>query len=186
MLDGDEDGKEYLFNFCIIQFENYVLLLINLLTTFIIATKGLVALGRIYVCFAKKKLSTSAVDECDWLVSPWQNFVRPYQASQKPPIFCQAILLHFFACFVPQNPPDYDNSRYNLRRQRLLICRSFARTEQVILLFMRCQNSPGCSFIRLILMLFIQSYFKMYILNIILIVSFWLIIYFQVLQSFCK
>ena len=33
-------------------------------------------------------------------------------------------------------------------------------------------------------MLYIQSYFKMNILNIIVIVSFWLIIYFQVLQSF--
>ena len=37
---------------------------------------------------------------------------------------------------------------------------------------MRCQNSPGCRFIRLILMLYIQSYFQMNILNITLMVSF--------------
>ena len=42
-----------------------------------------VALGRIFVYFAKK-LSTSVVDECDRRVSPWQNFVRLYQTSKKP------------------------------------------------------------------------------------------------------
>ena len=65
------------------------------------------------------------------------------------------------------------------------------QTRIYILLYMRCQNSPGCSFIRLILMLYIQSYFKMNILNIILIVSFLtyylgLICNFRVLQSVCK
>ena len=30
-----------------------------------------------------KKLSTSVFDECDRRVSPWQNFVRPYQTSKK-------------------------------------------------------------------------------------------------------
>ena len=86
-------------------------------------------------------------------------------------------------------PPDYDNSHYNLRRQRLFNMPKLCMNR--ILLYMRCQNSPGCSFIRLILMLYIQSYFKMYILNIILIVSFLtyylgLICNFRVLQSFCK
>ena len=78
-------------------------------------------------------------------------------------------------------PPDYDNSRYNLRRQRaFLIYQSFARTEQVILLYMRCRNSPGCSFIPLIFMLYILTYFNMNMLyrifNVILKVSFRLIV----------
>ena len=55
-------------------------------------------------------------------------------------------------------PPDHGNSRYNLRSQRFLKCQSFARTEQVIL---RCRNSLGCSFIPLILMLYILKYFNM-------------------------
>ena len=58
-------------------------------------------------------------------------------------------------------PPDHVNSRYNLRSQRFLKCQSFARTEQVILLYMRCRNSPGCSFIPLIFMLYILKYFNM-------------------------
>ena len=58
-------------------------------------------------------------------------------------------------------PPDHGNSRYNLRSQRFLKCQSFARTEQVILLYMRCRNSPGCSFIPLIFMLYILKYFNM-------------------------
>ena len=44
---------------------------------------GPVALGRIFVYFAKK-LSTSVVDVCDRRVLPLQNFVRPYQTSKKP------------------------------------------------------------------------------------------------------
>ena len=50
---------------------------------FLFECKGPVALGRIFVYFAKK-LSTSVVDECDRRVSSWQNFVRPYQTSKKP------------------------------------------------------------------------------------------------------
>ena len=54
-------------------------------------------------------------------------------------------------------PPDYNNSRYNL-------------------LYMRCPNSPGCSFITLIFMLYILTYFNMNMLykifNIILKISF--------------
>ena len=57
-----------------------------------------------------------------------------------------------------------------------LICQSFARAEQVILLYMRCRNSPGCSFIPLIFMLYILTYFNMNMLyrifNIILKISF--------------
>ena len=37
-----------------------------------------------FAYFAKTKLSTSVVDECDRRVSSWQNFVRPYQTSKKP------------------------------------------------------------------------------------------------------
>ena len=77
-------------------------------------------------------------------------------------------------------PPDYGNSRYNLRRQRLFNMPSFALTEQVILLHMRCRNSPGCSFIPLIFMLYILTYFNMNMLyrtfNIMLKISFRLIV----------
>ena len=54
------------------------------MASYVNRSKGSVAPGRIFVYFAKKKLSTTAVDECDRRVSPWQNFVRPYQTSKKP------------------------------------------------------------------------------------------------------
>ena len=41
-----------------------------------------------------------------------------------------------------------------------LICQNFARIGQVILLYMRCRNSPGCSFIPLTFMIYILTYFN--------------------------
>ena len=75
-------------------------------------------------------------------------------------------------------PPDYDNSRYNLRRPRHFnmpkLCTN--RTEQETLLYMRCPNSPGCSFIPYIYILYKLTYFNVNtlygIFNIVLIISF--------------
>ena len=60
----------------------------------------------------------------------------------------------------------------------ILTCQSFVQTEQVILLHMRCQSSPGCSFIPLLFILNIFTYYNINtlpvygIFNIILKVSF--------------
>ena len=48
-------------------------------------------------------------------------------------------------------PPDHDN----------LTCQSFEGTQQEVLLYMRCRNSPGYIFIPLIFMLYISTYFNM-------------------------
>ena len=77
-------------------------------------------------------------------------------------------------------PPDYDNSHYNLRRQHLFNMQKLCvnRTSNTFIYAM--SNSPGCSFIPLIFMLYILTYFNMYmlyrILNVILKISFQLII----------
>ena len=88
-------------------------------------------------------------------------------------------------------PPDYDTHAITWDDRAFLICQSFARTEQIILLYMRRRNSPGCSFIPLIVMLYILTYFNMNtlyrILNIILKISFWLIISDSfVIFKYCK
>ena len=58
----------------------------------------------------------------------------------------------------------YTTDNRTIRQRHILICQSFVRTEQVILLYMRCRNSLGCSFIPLIFMLYILTYFDMNVL----------------------
>ena len=61
-------------------------------------------------------------------------------------------------------PSDYDNSSYNLRRQCLFnMPKIFTNwTSNTFLnLYMRCRNSPGCSFIPVISMLYILTAFNM-------------------------
>ena len=43
-------------------------------------------------------------------------------------------------------PPDYDNSRYNLRRQRHFNMPKLCTNRTSNTLYMRCRNSSGCSF----------------------------------------
>ena len=91
-------------------------------------------------------------------------------------------------------PSDYDNSRYNLRRQCLFnMPKLFTNwtSNTFFNLYMRCRNSQGCSFIPVISMLYILTSFNMNtlytILNIILKISFRLIIWDSfVIFKYCK
>ena len=85
-----------------------------------------------------------------------------------------------FLITVIQTKPQIEGSPSTFKDDSaFLMCQSFARTEQVILLYMRCQNSLSCSFIPLMFMLYTLTYFNMNMLyrifNIILKIRFRLI-----------
>ena len=63
-------------------------------------------------------------------------------------------------------PPDHDNSRYNLRRQRLFNTPKLGTNKTSnTFTYSMSKNSPGCSFIPLIFMLYILKYFNMNMLH---------------------
>ena len=87
-------------------------------------TKGPVALGRIYVYFAKKTVNKccrrvrpacfALTKFCPTLPNFKEAATKKSASPLGSPIFCQAILWHFFVCVVSQNPlePFQHANRY--------------------------------------------------------------------------